>query len=361
MAPSPKQQYPWTATPLIANAAMAGFAGPSLAVAVSKAGGIGFIGALPAKDTSLLDSQLTTAKLSLASTYPDFQTSGPGLMPIGVGYLLFASKLDDAVEIVKKHKPAVVWFACPKVNKDFETWTKAVRGASEKSKIWIQVASVSVALEVAKSCSPDILIMQGSDAGGHGPCPGAGIVSLVPETRDALNEAGLGEVGIFAAGGIVDGRGAAAALACGANGVVMGTRFLASTEVDVPAEDYRTVVLSAKDGGVSTARATVFDELAGKSFWPGQYDGRAVAGASYRDSVGGVEIQVIRKRYAEAVKESHKGFGGEERAPVWAGSGVGLVNEVKGAGEIVQEVRDTAKVCLEKAAKSYCDASSIMP
>ncbi|KAH6671827.1 hypothetical protein B0J14DRAFT_594481 [Halenospora varia] len=352
MAESFQQQYPWTSTPLIANAAMAGFAGPSLAVAVSKAGGVGFIGALPAKDTSLLDSQLTTAKSSLASTSPDLKTSDPELLPIGVGFLLFASKLDDVVEVVRKHKPAVVWLACPKVIEDFEAWTKGLRGASEKSKIWIQVASVSVALQVAKSCSPDILIMQGSDAGGHGPCPGAGIVSLVPETRDVLDEAGFEKIGICAAGGIVDGRGVAAALACGADGAVMGTRFLASREVVVPAEDYRTAVLSAKDGGVSTARGTVFDELAGKSFWPSQYDGRAVAGASYKDSVEGVEIEEIRKRYSEAVKESHKGFGGEGRAAVWAGSGIGLVNEVKGADEIVKEVRDAARVRLEKAIKS---------
>jgi nitronate monooxygenase len=81
--------------------------------------------------------------------------------------------------------------------------------------------------------------MQGSDAGGHGPCPGAGIVSLVPETRGTLDREGFSGIGIFAAGGISDGRGIAAALACGANGVVMGTRFLASTEVELPAEAYR--------------------------------------------------------------------------------------------------------------------------
>jgi nitronate monooxygenase len=348
MSSSLKEQYPWTTYPIIANAAMGGYAGPALAAAVSRAGGIGFIGAL--KDMAKLNEQLVSAKSLLKDG--NFEVANQVTLPIGVGFLLFTVSLDEAIPVISRQLPAIVWLACPTQEEDFETWSKAVRKASPSSRIWIQVASVSVALRVASTCEPDVLIMQGSDAGGHGPFPGAGIVSLVPETRDALDKGGFSKIGIFAAGGISDGRGVAAALACGADGAVMGTRFLASNEVDLPATGVLDVVLEAKDGGVSTARATVFDDLTGKNIWPPQYDGRAIAGASYKDFKSGVKLAEVQNRYASAVKEPHRGFGGELRAAVWAGTGVGLVREVKTAGEIVKECRDSARLCLERATKS---------
>lgn len=347
MSSSFQLHYPWTSRPLIANAAMAGFAGPDLAAGVSRAGGIGFIGVV--KDMAKLNQQLTSAKYLLE--YDELEARSSSTLPVGVGFLLFVALLDDAIAIIERHRPAIVWLACPAQEGDFEIWSRAMRNTSPASRIWIQVASVSVARRVASTCSPDVLIMQGSDAGGHGPLPGAGIISLIPETRDALDRDGFSNIGIFAAGGITDGRGIAAALACGADGVVMGTRFLASKEIELPAEEYRKAILEAKDGGVSTARATLFDELAGNSIWPSGYDGRAIIGASYNDFSIGIGIEEVREKYASAVKEPHKGFGGEVRAAVWAGTGVGLVTEVKAAGEIVRECRDLARLCLEKAIK----------
>jgi nitronate monooxygenase len=297
-----------------------------------------------------LDEQLISTKSFLKGG--DLKVGHPSTLPIGVGFLLFAVSLDETIAVVARHRPAIIWLACPALEEDFETWSKAINQASPDSQIWIHVASVSVALRVASTCSPDILIMQGSDAGGHGPFPGAGIVSLVPETRDALDKEGFSKIGIFAAGGISDGRGVAAALACGADGVVMGTRFLASSEVELPVKDFRDAILETTDGGVSTARSTMFDELTGKSIWPSQYDGRAISGASYKDYNSGVDLVEIQSRYASAVRESHKGFGGEMRAAVWAGTGVGLVRDAKTAGEIVKECRDSARLRLEKVMAS---------
>jgi nitronate monooxygenase len=327
---------------------MGGFAGAALATSISRAGGIGFIGAVD--DMVRLDQQLNSAKALLQDD--DLKVMNPSTLPLGVGFLVFAAALTDATEVISRYRPAAIWLACPRQTEDLEVWSKAMKTVSPSSRLWIQVASVSVALRVALTCSPDILIMQGSDAGGHGPCPGAGIVSLVPETRDALDKGGFSEIEIFAAGGISDGRGVAAALACGAEGVVMGTRFLASREIELPAEEFREAILAFKDGGATTARSTVFDELKGESIWPSQYDGRAIAGASYKDINSGVGMAEVRSRYAIAAKEPHKGFGGEARAAIWAGTGIGLVTEVKAAGEITKEVRDSAKLCLKKAAKN---------
>lgn len=348
MSPSFKERYPWTLSPPVANAAMEGFAGAALAVAVSQAGGIGFIGATLVKGE--LDKQLDTAKSLFLSG--NLEVKEVGTLPLGVGFLVFITKLEDAAKVVALHRPAIVWLACAPKVEDFEIWTKAMRAASPSSKIWIQLASVDVAIQVAKICEPDVLIMQTSDAGGHGPCPGAGLTSLIPETRDALDSIGLQHIDIFAAGGVVEGRGMAAALCVGAKGVVMGTRFLASTEIVLPAIEFQHAVVESKDGGKSTARAVVFDELRGKSVWPAGYDGRAIAGPSYHDFQAGVGLEEVRSRYAVSAKEPHKGYGNERRAAIWAGTGVGLITEVKPAGDIANEVREMAKKCLEKTTRS---------
>ncbi|RDW79989.1 hypothetical protein BP6252_04627 [Coleophoma cylindrospora] len=339
MASKLKSHYPWISTPLISSAPMGGFAGADLAVAVSQAGGVGFIGTVI--DMGFLDAELTSAASVLTTT-------SNNTLPIGVGFLLFAAKLHEASPIIAHHKPAIIWLACPQATEDFVTWTNVIRHCSPSSRIWCQVASVAVAMELAEKCSPDVLVMQGADAGGHGPCPGAGIVSLVPETRDALDAAGHEDVILLAAGGISDGRGVAAALACGAEGAVMGTCFLASEEIVLPVAEFRQSILAAKDGGTQTARGTIFDELKGPNIWPAGYDGRAIAGASYTDFKNGVAIEELRKRNAAAMSEGHKGFGGDIRAALWAGTGVGLVNEVKSAKDIVEEVRRTARKSHER-------------
>ncbi|RFU34726.1 hypothetical protein B7463_g1649, partial [Scytalidium lignicola] len=340
-----KEQYPWTTLPLITNAPMAGFAGAELALTVSAAGGIGFIGS--ANDMRLLEGCLKSATSSLENA--KINKPANGTLPIGVGFLLFAAKLEEAVAVIAKYPPAVIWLSCPKETDDFAIWVRAIRSVSPSTSIWISIASIAKGIQVAEKCSPDALVMQGSDAGGHGPRPGAGIISLVPEMRDSLDKMNFQKMCIFATGGIADGRGVAAALASGADGVVLGTRFLASKEVELPAEEYRDVILRTNDGGFGTVRGTIFDEIKGKSIWPAAYDGRAVANTSYNDFLSGVSVEEIRERYNNAAMEPHKGFGGDVRAAIWAGTGVGLVNEIKGAAEIVKELRDGAFQSLTNA------------
>lgn len=343
-----KERYPWVTQPLIANAPMGGFAGGDLAATVSLAGGVGFIGAV--NDMKSLEAHLESAVTTLENSPIKSST---GILPIGVGFLLFAVEMEEAVAVIAKYSPAIIWLACPKKTEDFKSWTGAIRSASPSSSIWIQTASVAAGLELAENCSPQALVMQGYDAGGHGPRPGASIISLVPEMKDSLDRNNIGNIEVYAAGGISDGRGIAAALACGANGAVLGTRFLASKEVQLPAEEYRDVILRTNDGGVATARGTIFDELKGKSIWPGAYDGRAVVNSSYRDYLNNVTIEDIRDRHNSASKEKHKGFGGDMRAAVWAGTGIGLVKEIQGAAEIVTELREGAIKSLTMTLKSY--------
>ncbi|KFY23480.1 hypothetical protein V491_02516, partial [Pseudogymnoascus sp. VKM F-3775] len=186
---------------------------------------------------------------------------------------------------------------------------------------------------------PDVLVLQGADAGGHGLAASASIVSLVPETTDALRAGGF-DIPVVAAGGIADGRGVAAATVLSAQGVAMGTRFLASPEAKI-AKGYQEAVLVASDGGVNTVRTRLYDTLRGSKTWPEGYNGRGVVNRSYEEREElGVEENV--KKYLKAMEEGDKAWGVDGRATTYAGSAVGLVVEVKGAGMIVEEVRGEA-------------------
>ncbi|KAK5630062.1 hypothetical protein RRF57_005777 [Xylaria bambusicola] len=346
--------YPWTTGPVIINAPMAGFAGSALAMAVTQAGGIGTIGS--ADNITALGTDLQAvadAFSSPSSSYLSASTfyQSTGLLPVGVGMLLFLTTIDAVVPVLQPHPPAFLWlFAAPTLS-DYAPWATALRAALPQTRIWIQVGSATAATEVARTAAPDVLVIQGSDAGGHGFARGASVISLLPETAvrlaadPSVEQAGT-NITLVAAGGIVEGRGAAAALALGAAGVVMGTRFLAANETVVHST-YRAAMLSTSDGALDTARAPVFDELKGPTIWPPLYDGRAIASLSYLDWTNGVDIEVIRQRYAEAATRDNMGF--SDRAPVWAGTGVALVNEVQPARDIVRSVREGTKKALRKA------------
>ncbi|KAF2159035.1 hypothetical protein M409DRAFT_71284 [Zasmidium cellare ATCC 36951] len=292
---------PWTKSPLVINAPMGGIAQADLAIAVSKAGGLGQIG---------VDYNLEAFKTRL-SQVEDALGRHNGLLPIGVGFLSFIVNSDAAVDIVGKFKPAVVWVFAANALDDYTGWAEE-----------IQVGNVEAALRVAEGARPDVLCVQGADAGGHGFEKEAGIISLLPEISDALAEAGH-DITAVAAGGIADGRAGAAALNLGAQGVVLGTRFLSAPETKWQ----------------STVRAKLFDELRGPNRWPNAYDGRSIRMKSFEEYKDGVDIDEIRKRHAEAIKGPDAGFGAEGRTAMWAGSGVGLVKKEQPAAEIVGEIR----------------------
>ena len=351
------RDYPWTTQPLIINAPMGGFAGGRLASAVTLTGGIGLIGGV--FDMKALGDELEIAGRNLrdgkTSSSKMLERMEDGTMPLGVGLLPFVSKIDEAIPVIGKYRPRIVWLFAAKEFEDYGSWKAEVQKVSPGSKLWIQVGSVTAAIAVARICEPDVLVMQGSDAGGHGFERGASVVSLLPEATDRLRREGFGHIPLMAAGGIVDGRGVAAALALGASGVVMGTRFLAAEETTVhPAA--RKAILEVEDGALGTAKSKIFDELKGPNIWPVLYDGRAVLNESWEDfHRNGEDIEKVRERHAESVKGKSIGLVGEDglgssgRAAIWAGAGSGIVNKTMSAGEIVKEVREEAMKALERS------------
>lgn len=127
----------------------------------------------------------------------------------------------------------------------------------------------------------------------------------------------------------------------GAHGVVLGTRFIVATEMRKMDPQYRAAILDAEDGGQSTIRDKVLDELRGKNIWPGRLDGRSLRTASFQDHIEGVPIDEIRSRHADAIKYESAGYApglGKGRAATWAGTGVGLVNSEQSAEAMVEEV-----------------------
>jgi nitronate monooxygenase len=157
----------------------------------------------------------------------------------------------------------------------------------------------------------------------------------------------MSQIPLIAAGGIVDGRGVAAAVMLGAAGFVMGTRFLAAEETSLPGE-YREAIINAVDGGVSTVRSRVFDEIWGPRLWPELYDARCLRTATYADVAAGIPMQeVVRRFYLRLMERQDKDLDVKEAGSVWAGTGVGLVKKIEDAATIIRQVRLEAARRLE--------------
>ncbi|KXT00973.1 hypothetical protein AC578_8202 [Pseudocercospora eumusae] len=346
-----KADYPWTKAPLVCGAPMRLIALASLATEISRAGGLGFVGA--GSDVSNLGDVLEEVqKLKLSA---QVLREVDNVLPVGIGFLLWAGEqlLSDARSLLARHKPAAVWLFAPREMDQFQQWTREVRRATDnKTKIWIQIGTVAEAIEVVKSCNPDVLVVQGQDAGGHGLDRAAGLIPLLPEVDDAVTDLCRmtkdTKPVLIATGGIMDGRGTAAAIALGASGVTLGTRYLTAPESNI-AKGYRDAVLKAGDGGVHTKRVKLYDTLRGTRDWPERYGGRGVLNESFYDSENGVSLEENQRLYDEALKKGDEGWGEHARLATYAGAGVGLVKAVKSAARITEEVRDDAKKILKQA------------
>ncbi|KAK4658238.1 hypothetical protein QC762_100720 [Podospora pseudocomata] len=350
-----KSHYPWAAFPLIISAPMRVMSGPALALAVSEAGGLGFIGP-GIKPESILTDLTEAASLcsQRASDATRLSVQDEGVLPVGIGFQLWNGDLGSAKEAAEKFIPAAIWLFAPKDGqKDVDDWTEGLRGVTKgRSQIWLQVGTVGEAVEAAESKRgrPDVLVVQGQEAGGHGrTSDGASLGTLVPEIKDTLEERGAGDIPLFAAGGIADGRGVAAALCLGASGVVMGTRFLCSNEARIK-KGYQDAVLEAKDGGKNTVRTHLYNHLRGTFGWPEEkWAPRTIVNRSWEEHTqGGISFDQLKEKHDQSVKEDgDKAWGRQTgRTATYAGSGVGLVRSVDPAGEIAEKTREEAKKIL---------------
>ncbi|PLB55290.1 putative 2-nitropropane dioxygenase family oxidoreductase [Aspergillus steynii IBT 23096] len=327
--------FPGTTAPLICNAPMAGATNAALAGTVTKAGGLGFIsgGANFAKDSE--ETKQFRAELDLVRE--QFPTQTP--LPIGIGALtmLADSWTEDFVALVAEYRPAAVWLFGNKRRDQHQTLVAQLKAVGQAWGLQViaQVGNVSLAREAVQD-GIDILAVQGTDAGGHQFRQGASLMTLLPDVADMLSsEFPDRRVPILAAGGIMDGRGVAASLALGADGVVMGTRFLGTKECPWT-DEIKSRLLAADNGASSTAKSPVHDVVTGmKSFWPGQYDGRAIITESFEKTLAGADEDEIIRQYKELLAAPD----GHLHKVIWAGAGVGQLTAVVSAETVVTETR----------------------
>jgi nitronate monooxygenase len=203
-------------------------------------------------------------------------------------------------------------------------------------------SSVEDAVRSVRS-GADVIVAQGSEAGGHrstfdvpedGEVPLVGTFALVPQVADAVG------VPVVAAGGIMDGRGLAAALALGAQGVQMGTRFLVAAESGAP-EGYRRRVREARDTDTVITRAV---------------SGRPARGLPNRlvaalEAAGPPALGYPRQAAASGgLRSAAAAADRPDLIALWAGQAAGLASGSPAAAEIVAEVVAEAAALLRRLA-----------
>ncbi|HEX2108633.1 MAG TPA: nitronate monooxygenase [Rubrobacteraceae bacterium] len=204
---------------------------PELVAAVSEAGGLGSIGSV-FESAESVEEQITRVR-ELTDR------------PFAVNHVV--PLLDEgAFEATLEARPTVISLALGDPDELVE------RAHSAGAKVIHQVHTVEQARRVA-GLGVDAIIAQGSEAGGQGMALGVGTMALVPQVVDAVEP-----VPVLAAGGVADGRGLAAALVLGAQGVNIGTRFLASEEASADVS-WKRAILEAHSEDV--VRFEVFNEI----------------------------------------------------------------------------------------------------
>ncbi|KAH8696426.1 hypothetical protein BGW36DRAFT_417589 [Talaromyces proteolyticus] len=340
--------YPWVSAPFIVSAPMRVMSGPALALAVSRAGGLGFLGPtiktvdmvadLEKVAATIESSRASSTSASHTSSESNSSFSTAPFLPVGVGFQLWSDDIETAIGAIKKYKPCAAWLYAPREGQeDIDEWSRRIRSASSHTQIWVQIGTLKEARSLIQSSErPDVIVVQGSEAGGHGRAKdGLGLMALFPEVADVLASS---QIPIFAAGGIADGRGAAAALCLGASGVVMGTRFLATSEARI-SRGYQNEILRASDGAVTTTRTLLYNHLRGTMGWPKEYSPRTIINQSFIEHQAGRPFGELKERHDQALKAGDNGWGPEGRLATYAGAAIGLIREVKDADSIVHEVR----------------------
>ncbi len=313
----------------ILSAPMAGAAGPDVVAAVTNAGGFGVI--------PLWGRPADAVRDGIAEVRA--RTDGPFAVNINMGF-----PFDDALDVCIAEGVAAVslfWGMEP----------DAVAKAKDAGlRVLYSVGSAAEA-KTAVGAGADVIVAQGWEAGGH-VWGQVATMALIPAVADAV------DVPVVAAGGIADGRGMAAALMLGASGVWIGTRLLASAEATIH-PTYQESILNATE-----AQTEWYKDLYDVG-WPdaphralrnATSEGWAEAGACPMGARPGEGEAVGHRPTGEPVLryQSYTPLAGTtgdvEAMSLWAGQGVGLVRDVKTAGEIVDEIYDAARAQLNDGA-----------
>ncbi|MER7892112.1 nitronate monooxygenase [Micromonospora sp. NPDC094482] len=303
----------------IALAPMGGSAGGALAAAVSRGGGLGMLGAADG------DRQWLDRELPIVASGTD--------QPWGVGFLTWAIDV-GAVERALEYGPRAVMFSFG----DPSPFVAPVRQAG--AVLIVQVTDLEEARQ-AVDLGADVIVAQGTEAGGHGARRGRSTLPFVPVVVDLA-----APTPVLAAGGIADGRGVAAALALGASGALIGTRFQATVEALVDPAISKAIV---EGRGQDTERSSVLDIVRG-SRWQSKYTARTL-GHPYLDRWRGREAELAGDPQASRDYQDDLARGVIPPLPVWAGEAVDLITDLPSAADLVTTLAAQAEEALSRAGR----------
>src|ERR1700722_3471500 len=282
-------------------------AGAGLVTAVSEAGGFGILGGGYGEQAWL---ERETAKLKQCTA------------PFGVGFITWSlARRPELLDIALNARPRAIMLSFG----DPKPFAPRIKAAG--ALLICQVQDEEMA-QMALDAGADILVAQGTEAGGHG--ASRTTIDIVP----AIVDLAAGRVPVVAAGGIGDGRGLAAMMMLGASGVLLGTRFYASQEAD-GADEAKRIICEAKSG--STVRSIIFD-LSRNNVWPAPFNGRCLINDHVRRWMGR-EVELLQNVDSVAAEyAAAKANGDFDIAAVIAGEAVGLIHDIPKAAEIVDRL-----------------------
>ncbi len=291
-----------------------------LTAAVSLAGGFGILGG-GYGDRPWLEREIKLLTQLVASARS----------PFGVGFITWSlATKPQLLDVALEASPQAIMLSFG----DPRPFAGRIKSAG--AQLICQVQSEDMASE-ALEAGADVLVAQGTEAGGHG----ASRTTL--DIVCAVVDLAAGRAPVVAAGGIADGRGLAASLMLGAAGVLLGTRFYASEEAEGHDEAKRRICAASGD---DTIRGLIFD-ISRQSVWPTPFTGRCLINDHARRWVGR-ELELLQNAEAVAAEyEAAKAAGNFDIAAVIAGQAVGLINDISPAGVIVERIVTEAEQILQ--------------
>jgi nitronate monooxygenase len=293
----------------ILSAPMALISGGRLSTAVTSAGGLGLIGG------GYGDSAWLQREFGLAEG-----------TRVGCGFITWSlARKPELLDETLERQPATIMLSFG----DLQPFADRIHAAGVP--LIAQVQTLDQARQ-ALDAGPEILVAQGGEAGGHGMTVRS-TFTLVPEVVDLAAERSP-ETLVLAAGGVADGRGLAAALILGADGVLVGTRFWASPEALVSPRAHDRAI---RAGGDNTYRTRVYD-IVRRLDWPPQYNERTLSNP-FCDGWHGNESELL-SALPDAVSTFEAGVAAEDFdvAAIFVGEVIGRIDDVRPAADIVADM-----------------------
>ena len=297
----------------IALGGMGSIYAPDLVAAVSNAGGLGAMGC-----HYMSPDQIRTGTSAIRE-----RTN----KPFALNFLIFDIH-EEGFAAALALRPGLIAFAWPRPDQDVKSYV--ARAHATGCKVTFMAGGVPEAVRAAES-GADVIIAQGTEGGGHVGWQAS--LPLIPMVVDAV-----APVPVLAAGGIADGRGLAAALSLGADGVLLGTRFLASAESPLH-PNFKQAILDSD--GHDTLLSEIPDIAAGL-VWPGAMT-RSRRNRFIERWAG--REWALRQKRAEALAEvlAARERGDRDEAPLSMGQDAGLIRDILPAGEIVRRIAEEAE------------------